>query len=157
MDLKRHFSKEDIRKNKRRMRRCSASLGIVVAQLLSHVQLSCNPVDCCLPGSSVHGILQARILEWVAISFSGRSSPTGIEPAFPALAGKFFTAAPPGREAHTTQLAINKSEFGEPKARMFLDCFSFAPVAYLMSVFTCRPRFMVRFNFTHSTSLIIQY
>ena len=31
---------------------------------------SCDPMDCRLPGSSVHGILQARILEWVAISFS---------------------------------------------------------------------------------------
>ena len=31
---------------------------------------SCNPVVCSPPGSSVHGILQARILEWVAISFS---------------------------------------------------------------------------------------
>ena len=31
---------------------------------------SCNPMNCSLPGSSVHGILQARILEWVAISFS---------------------------------------------------------------------------------------
>ena len=31
---------------------------------------SCDPTDCILPGSSVHGILQARILEWVAISFS---------------------------------------------------------------------------------------
>ena len=30
----------------------------------------CNPVDCSLPGSSIHGILQARVLEWVAISFS---------------------------------------------------------------------------------------
>ena len=30
----------------------------------------CNPVDCSLPGSFVHGILQARILEWIAISFS---------------------------------------------------------------------------------------
>ena len=30
----------------------------------------CNPMDCSLPCSSVHGILQARILEWVAISFS---------------------------------------------------------------------------------------
>ena len=30
----------------------------------------CNPMDCSLPGSSVHGIFQARILEWVAISFS---------------------------------------------------------------------------------------
>ena len=35
----------------------------------------CDPVDCILPGSSVHGILQARILEWVAISFSRGSSP----------------------------------------------------------------------------------
>ena len=34
----------------------------------------CNPVDCSLPGSSIHGILQARILEWVAISFSRDSS-----------------------------------------------------------------------------------
>ena len=30
----------------------------------------CDPVDCSLPGSSFHGILQARILEWVTISFS---------------------------------------------------------------------------------------
>ena len=30
----------------------------------------CNPMDCSLPGSSVHGILQARILEWVAMLFS---------------------------------------------------------------------------------------
>ena len=36
----------------------------------------CNPVDHSLPGSSVHGIVQARILEWVVISFSrGSSSP----------------------------------------------------------------------------------
>ena len=34
----------------------------------------CNLMDCSLPGSSVHGIFQARILEWVAISFSRRSS-----------------------------------------------------------------------------------
>ena len=34
----------------------------------------CDPVDCSLPGSSVHGILQARTLEWVAISFSRGSS-----------------------------------------------------------------------------------
>jgi len=30
-----------------------------------------DPMDCSLPGSSVHGILQARVLEWVAIAFSG--------------------------------------------------------------------------------------
>ena len=34
----------------------------------------CDPMDCSLPGSSVHGILQARMLEWVAIPFSRGSS-----------------------------------------------------------------------------------
>ena len=34
----------------------------------------CDPMDCSLPGFSVHGILQARILEWVAIPLSRRSS-----------------------------------------------------------------------------------
>ena len=42
---------------------------------LSHVRL-CNPMDCNLPGSSVHGIFQARVLEWGAISFSRGSSLT---------------------------------------------------------------------------------
>ena len=37
----------------------------------------CNPMDCRLPGFSAHGILQARIMEWVAISFSRASQPRG--------------------------------------------------------------------------------
>ena len=45
----------------------------LVVELLSHVWL-CDPMDCSLPGSSVHGISQARILEWVAFSYSRRSS-----------------------------------------------------------------------------------
>ena len=40
---------------------------------LSHVWL-CNSMDCSLPGCSVHGIFQARVLEWVASAFSRRSS-----------------------------------------------------------------------------------
>ena len=43
-------------------------------QQLSHVQLFCNPMDCSSLGSSVHGISQARILEWVAFSFFKRAS-----------------------------------------------------------------------------------
>ena len=43
------------------------------AQLFSHVWL-CDPTDCSPPGSSAHGISQARILEWVAISFFRESS-----------------------------------------------------------------------------------
>ena len=48
-----------------------------------------DPMDCCLPHSSVHGISQAGVLEWVAISFSRGSSQDlpnpGIEPRSPAL------------------------------------------------------------------------
>ena len=40
----------------------------------------CNLLDCSPPGSSIHGILQAKILEWVAISYSGGLSNPGIEP-----------------------------------------------------------------------------
>ena len=50
------------------------------------------------PGSSVHEIIQARILEWVAISFSrGSSQPKDQSPSpvSPALAGTFFTTEPP--------------------------------------------------------------
>ena len=57
----------------------------------------CDPMDCGLPGSSVHGILQARILEWDAISFSRDLPDPGIEPASSALAGGFFTTMPPGK------------------------------------------------------------
>ena len=42
--------------------------------MLSHVWLFCDTIDCSLPGSSVHGIFQARILERVAVSFSRGSS-----------------------------------------------------------------------------------
>jgi len=44
-------------------------IGIAIIGIGAHAQ-SCNPMDCSLPGSSVHGLFQARILEWVAISFS---------------------------------------------------------------------------------------
>ena len=56
----------------------------------------CDPVDCSPPGSSVHGILQARILEWVAISFSRESSQPGIEPTSPAMQADTLTSEPPG-------------------------------------------------------------
>ena len=46
----------------------------VKVKSVSCVQLFVTPVDCSPPGSSVHGILQARILEWVASSFSRGSS-----------------------------------------------------------------------------------
>ena len=51
----------------------------------------CDPMDCSLPGSSVRGILQARILEWVAISFSRRSSQARDRTRVSRIAGRCFT------------------------------------------------------------------
>ena len=50
-----------------------------------------DPMDCSLPGSSVHGILQARILEWVAIHFSWRSSQPKDRNWVSCISGRFFT------------------------------------------------------------------
>ena len=52
----------------------SPSSRICSGEVVQSCLTLCNPVDCSLPGSSVHGIFQARILEWVAISFSRGSS-----------------------------------------------------------------------------------
>ena len=57
-------------------------------------------MDYSLPGSSVHGILQAKILEWVASLPPGDLPNPGIEltsPASSAFAGKFLTTEPPGK------------------------------------------------------------
>ena len=48
--------------------------GYIVVSSLSRVQLFYDPMDCSPPGSSVHGISQARILKWVAIPYSKGSS-----------------------------------------------------------------------------------
>ena len=59
----------------------------------------CNPMDCSLPGSAVHGISQARMLDGLPFPSPGDLPGAGIEPlspASPALAGRFFTAAPLG-------------------------------------------------------------
>ena len=55
-------------------------------------QTLCNPIDCSPPGTSVHGILQARILEWGAISVSKRSSPPRDRTQVFCITGRFFTS-----------------------------------------------------------------
>ena len=74
---------------------CPSGLGTFsLALTFSEVAQSCptlsDPTDCSLPGSSVHGIFQARVLEWVAISFSSKSAYS------PALGNRHQPARPPG-------------------------------------------------------------
>ena len=54
----------------------------------------CDPTDCSPPGSSVHGILQGRILEWVAMPSPGDIPDPGIEPRSPALQADSLPAEP---------------------------------------------------------------
>ena len=51
----------------------------------------CDPMDCSLPGSSIHRIFQATVLEWVVISFSKRSSQPRDQTQVSRTAGRLFT------------------------------------------------------------------
>ena len=49
-------------------------LYVVKSEVAQSCMTLCDPMDCSLPGSSIHGIFQARALEWGAIAFSRGSS-----------------------------------------------------------------------------------
>ena len=61
---------------------------VLVAQLCPTL---CDPVDCGMPGFSVHGILQARMLEWVVIPFSRGTSQPRDRTLVSCIAGSLFT------------------------------------------------------------------
>ena len=82
-----------------------------------HIESMCSVMSqlclalCDLPGFTVHGILQARILEWVAIFSSRGSSDPGMEPTSlvsPAVVGRFFTTESPGKPTERRDAAVIK-------------------------------------------------
>ena len=81
---------------------CSTSLCVLAPQSCPTLW---DPIDWGLPGSSVHGILQARILGWVAIPWSRGSSQSRDQTPVSCIAGRFFTAEPPGKPCSTSFLA----------------------------------------------------
>ena len=78
----------------------------VQAQLLQSCPILCDPMYHSPPGSSVHGISQARILEWVAISSSKRSFGSRDQTYVSCFAGGLFTTEPPGKP-HTVWVWLN--------------------------------------------------
>ena len=68
----------------------------------------CSPMDCSLPGSSIRGIFQARVLEWVAISFSRGSSRPREQTRSPALQADTSLSEPPGKPCDSSYVLENK-------------------------------------------------
>ena len=65
--------------------------GSLCAKSLQSCLTLCDPMDCSPPGCSIHGILQARRLEWAAITFSRGSSQPRDRTLVSCIAGRFFT------------------------------------------------------------------
>ena len=85
----------------------AASQGKKLMLVTKLYPILCDPVDYSPAGSSVHGISQARILEWAAISSSGGPPNPGIEPASPALQVASSTTESPGKPLTKIYLAPN--------------------------------------------------
>ena len=75
----------------------------------------CDPMDSSPPGSSVHGIVQARILEWVAFSLSRGSSWPRDQTCISCAAGRFFTSKPPGKVIINIMYIIKLINFQFPE------------------------------------------
>ena len=84
--------RKTIRTNKPFSKVSGHSEIVIVTQSCSTL---CDPMDCSLPGPSVHGILQVRILEWIAISFSRGLPDPGIKVGSPALKADSLPTEPP--------------------------------------------------------------
>jgi len=81
------------------------------------VPASCNPKDCSLPGSSVHGISQAGILEWIAISISKGSYLSRGQTGISGTGRLFFTAEPPEKPTKLCTSAIHSKAQNTPGGR----------------------------------------
>ena len=88
---------------------CKLRVSVVIhwwvhAKSLQSCPILCDPTDCSLPGFSVQGILQARMLEWAAMpSFHGSSQPrdwTRVS-CLPTLTGRFFTTSTTWEACHS--------------------------------------------------------
>ena len=70
---------------------------------------SLQPTNCSPPGSSVHGIVQARVLEWGAIPFSGDLPDPGIQPGSPAWQADSLPSETPRKPRILEQVAVSYS------------------------------------------------
>ena len=81
-----------------------------------------DPMDCTLPGSSIHGIFQASVLEWVAISFSRESSRPRDETQVSCIVGRRFTVW--ARKGHKVGVWINLPNYYQTLPTGCIQCHS---------------------------------
>ena len=82
---------------------------LVIQSCLPH----CDPLDCSPPGFSVHGILQARVLEWVAITFSKASSQPRNGSPVSRIAGRLFLPSEPQNPYYFTFPPVGKEQISQ--------------------------------------------
>ena len=95
----------------------------------SEVARSCptlpNPMDCSLPASSIHGIFQARVLEWVAIPSPGDLPNPGIDPRSPALQADSFLPTESPEKPQIVWISPQSHPTIRERAATYLDIYIF--------------------------------
>ena len=100
----------------------SSQVPCVVCVSRSVVSHSCNPMDCSPPGSSVHGILQTRILKWVAIPFSKGSSLPRDRTLVSCIVYRFFTVWATMESSQTVIFLIKNIQLQDEKKKKIPCC-----------------------------------
>ena len=106
----------------------------------------CNRTDCSLTGSSVHGILQARLLEWVGIPFSRGSSQPRDRTQVSPIAGGFFTKS--HKWAEDSRIETNTSTV------ILLNPNNVLPFSQIFSVLKLRLKYIHQGTWINGNSLI---
>ena len=126
-----------------------SSIGVVVHDQSSPTP--CNPRDCSPPSSSVHGIFQARILEWVTITYSRGSSQPRDQSRVSCTAGGFLTTKPPGKPMRAGVVVKSPG-----CARLFATpCTAAHQVSLSLTISQSLPKFMSLESVMPSNHLIL--
>ena len=105
----------------------------------------CDPMDCSLLGSSVYGILQARILEWVASPFSRGLPDPGVEVGSLALQANSLPSEPPEKPRRSIALCYLILSFHKAKHVKHLDFLFVTAVLWDLFYFRCLILFLQMF------------
>ena len=109
--MNRYLTKEDTQMANKHMKRCCTSYTIESeSEVAQPCPTLCDPMDCSKPGSSIHGISQARILEWIVNSFSRGFPQTRDQTRSPALWADALPSEPSGNHIPLGNCKVKKKK-----------------------------------------------